>query len=300
MAGRGGCCCTPASAAQPSARAAGRQRPPAAHGTDAHDIVPARRRDALRAWRRGAASAAGAGSQMHLLRRAQRTSAAGNARRTPRTHGAARRRCGRHMARRAAACAWLQSRVLHRAEAVRAPQTAADGGLEHHARCMCDEEQLRDDAAASGRFLMQSGSNVRAESATAAPRAADASAARRYRPECGATRAPCSTLNGPVRQQCWVLLSDAGRGAAKASCANCGCVFDQTADRERNRARVLQNFAEKPRSYSYTPSPWCHDSSVRLPPPLHGPQRGACARVVPGARRGFAERALRGHEQQRC
>jgi hypothetical protein len=42
--------------------------------------------------------------------------------------------------------------VLHRAEAVCAPQTAADGGIEHHARLMCDEEQLRDDAASSGPF----------------------------------------------------------------------------------------------------------------------------------------------------
>jgi hypothetical protein len=43
---------------------------------------------------------------------------------------------------------------------------------------MSDEEQLRDDAAASRRFLMQSGSNVRAESAPAWSRAADATATR--------------------------------------------------------------------------------------------------------------------------
>jgi hypothetical protein len=71
---------------------------------------------------------------------------------------AARRRTVLAAARSAAACARPQIRVLHRAEAVRAPQTAADGGLEHHACFMSDEEQLRDDAAASGRFLMQSGS----------------------------------------------------------------------------------------------------------------------------------------------
>jgi hypothetical protein len=68
--------------------------------------------------------------------------------------------------------------VLHRAEAVRAPQTAADGGLEHRACFMSDEEQLRDDVAASRRFMMQSGSNDRAESAPAWSRAADATATR--------------------------------------------------------------------------------------------------------------------------
>jgi hypothetical protein len=68
--------------------------------------------------------------------------------------------------------------VLHRAEAVRAPQTAADGGLEHRACFVSDEEQLRDDAAASGRFPMQSDSSVRAESALAWSRAADATATR--------------------------------------------------------------------------------------------------------------------------
>ena len=183
----------------PSNQAAARLLPPAALVGETQQIDESFASVPHAAARRVAASAAGAGSQVHLQRRALRACAARNARRAPCTHVAARWRCGRHVARRAAACARLQSRVLHRAEAVRAPQTAADGGLEHHACFMCDEQQLRDDAAASGCFLMQSGSSVRAESATAAPRAADASAARRYRPECGATRAPCST---PVRQQC--------------------------------------------------------------------------------------------------
>ena len=118
MAGLGGCSCTPASAAQPSARAAACLQPRSAHACDAHINVPAQRRGALRAGRRGAASASDAGSQVHLQRRAQRTGAAGNARGAPCTHDAARRRGAQGARQRGATHAHPQSRVLHSAEDV--------------------------------------------------------------------------------------------------------------------------------------------------------------------------------------
>jgi hypothetical protein len=80
--------------------------------------------------------------------------------------------------------------VLHRAEVVHAPQTAADGGLEHRACFMSDEEQFRDDAAASRRFLMQSDSNVLAESAPAWSRAADSTTTRQKRPDAARRASP--------------------------------------------------------------------------------------------------------------
>ena len=93
-------------------------QPPSAHGADAHINDLAWRRDALGAWRRGAASAAGAVSQVHLQRRAPRASAAGNARRTCGAHDAARQRGAQVARQRGAVHAPPQSRVLHSVENV--------------------------------------------------------------------------------------------------------------------------------------------------------------------------------------
>ena len=82
--------------------------------------------------------------------------------------------------RRGATHAHPQGRVLYSAEAVCALQTAAAGGAERHVHVMCEGLRLRVDAAALERILMQSGLDSCAESAIAAPRAADAAAARRY------------------------------------------------------------------------------------------------------------------------
>jgi hypothetical protein len=69
-------------------------------------------------YRRGAAPTAGAGSQVHLQRRAPRASASGNARRTRGARDAARQRGAQVARQRGAARAQPQSRVLHSAENV--------------------------------------------------------------------------------------------------------------------------------------------------------------------------------------